>query len=178
MWEDLESCETSLMMYVIYFPVRKSSGYVQPWTVTSLICCSSSSLNNPPSVFLEGKSCNQVLIPEAQTRWLKLKSLHLFSLSFSLLFSLSVCLLFLLLLFSLFLFSFALSLIILSSPSLHLVVGGVWCQETREIDLEPRVKVYLKARGLFSQLHTERGGEGVEMGRKGMRREKGEIERW
>lgn len=84
MWEDSESCETSPMMYVIYFPMRKSSGYVQPWTVTSLICCSSSSLNNPPSVFLGGKSCNQILIPEAQTRWWKLKSwrsLFFFSLS-------------------------------------------------------------------------------------------------
>lgn len=55
-------------------------------------------------------------------------------------------------------------------PSLHLVVGGVRCQETREIDLKPRVKACLKATGLFSQLRAERRGEGVEMGRSGMRR--------
>lgn len=62
------------MMYVIYFPMRKYSGEVQTWTLTSLICCSSSSLNNPASMFLGEKSCNQILIPEAQTRWWKLKS--------------------------------------------------------------------------------------------------------
>lgn len=62
------------MVYVIYFPMRKYSGEVQTWTLTSLICCSSSSLNNPASVFLGEKSCNQILIPEAQTRWWKLKS--------------------------------------------------------------------------------------------------------
>lgn len=84
------------MVYVIYFPMRKYSGEVQTWTLTSLICCSSSSLNNPASVFLGEKSCNQILIPEAQTRWWKLKSWRSvfffpFFLPFSL-FSLSVCL--------------------------------------------------------------------------------------
>lgn len=77
MWEDFKSCESSLMMYVIFFPMRKSSGYVcalQTWTVPRLICWSSTSLNNPPSVFLGGKSYNQILTPEAQTRWCKLKS--------------------------------------------------------------------------------------------------------
>lgn len=62
------------MVYVICFPIRKCSRDVQTWTLTSLICCSSGSLNNPPSVFLGEKSCNQILIPEAQTRWWKLKS--------------------------------------------------------------------------------------------------------
>ena len=150
------------MMYVIYFPMRKYSGDVQTWALTSLICCSSSSLNNPPSVFLGEKSCNQILIPEAQTRWWELKSWRslafFFSLlCFSLLFSLSACLL----CFIALVLSFS-PLSLLSScppPSLHLVVGGVRCQETREIDLEPRVKAHLKATGLFSQLHAERGGE-------------------
>lgn len=78
--------------------------------------------------------------------------------------------------FSLFLCS--LSLVVLSSPSLHLVVGGVRCQETREIDPEPRVKAHLKATVLFSQLHAERGGEGVEIGIRGMRRDRREIDAW
>lgn len=162
------------MMYVIYFPMRKYS-----WTLTSIICFSSSSLNNPPSVFLGEKSCNQILIPEAQTRWWELssqRSLGLFFLSVAPSSSPSRCVsCFLLLFFSLSLFSFALSLVALSCSSLHLVVGGVRCQETREIDPEPRVKAHLKATLLFSQLHAERRRDGVEMGRKGMRRE---IDRW
>lgn len=127
-------------MYATYFPMRKSSGYVQTWTVTSLICCSSSSLNNPPSVFLGESHVIKFL-------FLKLKpdggssNLGDLCIFFSLLgFSLSVCLVFLLLLFSLSLFPFALSLVLLSSPSLHLVVSGVRCQETREMELEPRVR--------------------------------------
>lgn len=158
------------MVYVICFPMRKCSRDVQTWTLTSLICCSSSPLNNPPSVFLGEKSCNQILIPEAQTRWWQLKSWRslgfFFSrLCFSFFFSPSVCLLCfisLVLCFSL------LSFVVLSSPFFHLVHGGVQCQETRENDLEPRVKAHLKTAGLFSHLHAERGGEGTEKGKKGM----------
>lgn len=148
------------MMYVLCFPVRKYCGDEQTWTWTSLICCSSSTLNNPPSVFLGEKSCNQILIPEAQTRCWKLK--YFFSLS-------SVppspsppwwdC--FKLLLFSLSLLSSC------HPPSLHLVVGGVRCQETREIDLEPRATAHLKAPGLFSQLHAGREGGRCWNGKKG-----------
>lgn len=58
------------------------------------------------------------------------------------------------------LFLSTLLLVILSSPSFHLVVGGVRCQETREIDLEPRVKAHLKARGYFLSC-TQREGEKV-----------------
>lgn len=151
--------------------MKKDCGKESTWTITRSICCSSISLNNPPSVFLGEKSCNQILIPKAQTRWWELESwrsldyfpplplplcefLFLFlSLSLSLTLSLTL---------SIFLPFLSITLVFLSSSSsLHLVVGGLWCHETGEIDLQLRVKAHLKSMGLFSQLQTEKEGERV-----------------
>lgn len=64
----------------------------------------------------------------------------------------------LLLLFSLSLGSFTLVILYPPLPSPHLHVGGVQCQETREVDLEPRVKAHLKSNGaIFSAACNERG---------------------
>lgn len=91
---------------------------------------------------------------------------------------LGVSLFFIVLVLSLSLSFFLLALVFLCSPSLHLVVGGVRCQETREIDLEPRVKAHLKARVYFLSCTQRARGESVEMGRRRTRRGRGEIEIW
>lgn len=159
------------MIYVIYFLMKKYSGDAQTWTLTGLICCSSSSLNNPPSVFLGEKSCNQILIPEAQTRWWELKSWR--SLVCFLLFffplPLSVCLgvspVFLLLLFSLSLCSLSCHPVLPLPPS-----GCWWCSMSGNQGNWPGAQSQGPSKSneaIFSAARRERGGEGVEMWRDG-----------
>lgn len=138
--------------------MRKYSGEVQTWTVTRPICCSSTSLNNPPSVFLGEKSCNQILIPEAQTRWWELKSWRSLDFFFPCLSPLLVCLCFLL-----FLFVLSPSLSSLLSSCAPLPPSGCWwCTVSGNQGNWPGAQSQgpSKSKGLFSQLHAEReGGE-------------------
>lgn len=123
-------------------------------------------LSTIPLCVFRGKSCNQILIPEAQTRWWELKSWR--SLYFVLpprllpLGMSCVCIALVL--------SFSLSLCSLSCPPfLPLPPSGCWwctVSGNQSNGAGAQSKEYLKAMGLFSQLHAERGGEGVAIGRR------------
>lgn len=185
MWEDSQSCKSSRNGVCYLSSMIKSSRGAQTWTLTSPICCSSSSLNNPLSVFLGEKSCNQILIPEAQTRWWELKSWRspdLFSLLFLHPSSLSLppsqsvsCFFIALVLFPCLSHRSLSGRPVLPPPSIWLlVVYNV--RKPGKLTCNPEPRPVEKHRGYFLSC-TQRGkGGGVEMGRREMREKRREID--
>lgn len=116
----------------------------------SLSCLIRRPLNNSP--FLGEKSCNQIFIPESQTRCWEHRLTEVCPIPpLPLLPPLSLA-------FIPHFFFHSLPEVRVPPPS----SGCRWCSVSgnSDIDLEPRVEAHLKALGLFSQLHAGWGVKG------------------